>query len=127
MQDESEGQTMATIEREPVRAPELNGAAWLNTDHPLTLAELRGKLVVLDFWTYCCINCMHILPDLRYLEEKYPHDLVIIGIHSPKFANERVNEQLRLAIQRYNIHHPIANDPMLSVWQQYRVHAWPTL
>lgn len=111
-----------------MRAPELpSSLEWINTDAPLTLGELRGKVVLLDFWTYCCINCMHILPDLRYLEEKYSHDLVVIGLHSPKFANERVNEQLALAIGRYDIRHPVANDPMLSVWQQYRVHAWPTL
>ncbi len=76
---------------ESVSAPELDaGLGWLNTDRPLRLGdELRGRVVVLDFWTYCCINCMHILPDLAYLEDKYANEPVtFIGVHSAKFSNE---------------------------------------
>src|SRR5713226_1692659 len=81
------GDSMA---QERVHAPELEGGvAWLNTDRPLTLAALKGKVVLLDFWTYCCINCMHIIPDLKKLEAKYPTQLVVIGVHSAKFPNER--------------------------------------
>ena len=119
---------MATVQREPVRAPELNGAAWLNTDHPLTLADLKGKLVLLDFWTYCCINCMHILPDLKYLEEKYADQpLVVIGVHSAKFENEKDAENIRNAILRYGISHPVVVDVNHRLWNAYTVRGWPTV
>ncbi len=73
-----------------VRAPELRGRGWLNTGgRELTLADLRGKIVLLDFWTFCCINCLHVLDELRPLEEKYGDALVVIGVHSPKFEHER--------------------------------------
>ncbi len=111
-----------------VRAPELPASLeWLNTDGPLRLAEQRGRIVLLDFWTYCCINCLHVLSDLRYLEDKYGDELLVIGIHSPKFPNERVADQVRLAIERHHIRHPVANDPTLSLWRQYAVRAWPSL
>ncbi len=75
-----------------------DGAEWLNADHPLTLEELRGKMVLLDFWTYCCINCMHVIPGLRRLEEKYP-ELVVVGVHSAKFENERVRGLAHLRVR----------------------------
>lgn len=113
--------------RNRVRAPELNGGlGWLNTDHPLSLAELRGRIVLLDFWTYCCINCMHILPDLKALEERYPNELVVIGVHSAKFTNEGQSDNIRQAILRYEIGHPVVNDAQFAIWQQYGVRAWPT-
>ena len=113
--------------RNRVRAPELNGGlGWLNTDHPLSLAELRGRIVLLDFWTYCCINCMHILPDLKALEERYPNELVVIGVHSAKFTNEGQTDTIRQAILRYEIAHPVVNDARFAIWQQYGVRAWPT-
>src|SRR5919206_4870068 len=69
-----------------VRAPELEGGrGWLNTDKPLSIAALRGKVVLLDFWTYGCVNCMHVIPDLKKLEEKYARQLVVVGVHSAKF------------------------------------------
>ena len=119
---------MSGIEEEgPVRAPELAGAvAWLNVDAPLTLKALRGKVVLLDFWTYGCINCVHVLPDLKRLEAKYANELVVIGVHSAKFPNEKVTENLRRIVQRYDIHHPVANDAEMSVWRAYTVRAWPT-
>src|SRR5947209_16406756 len=114
--------------RNRVRAPELNGGlGWLNTEHPLSLAELRGRIVLLDFWTYCCINCMHILPDLKILEERYPNELVVIGVHSAKFTNEGQNDTIRQAILRYEIAHPVVNDAQFAIWHQYGVRAWPTL
>src|SRR5215213_2238119 len=88
---------------------------WLNTGRPLSLRELRGKFVLLDFWTYCCINCMHIIPDLKKLEAKYPNELVVIGVHSAKFKNERESSNIREAILRYEIEHPVANDADMSV------------
>jgi len=111
-----------------IRAPELEGGlGWLNTDKPLTLKQLRGKVVLLDFWTFCCINCMHILPELRKLEDKYPNELVVIGVHSAKFENEKDTSNIREAILRYGIHHPVINDADFKIWQAYTVHAWPTL
>ena len=111
-----------------VNAPDFpEGLQWLNTDRPLSLRELRGKVVLLDFWTYCCINCMHILPDLKKLERKYADALVVIGVHSAKFFTEQETENIRQAILRYDIEHPVVNDNQMLVWQQYAVRAWPTL
>jgi thiol-disulfide isomerase/thioredoxin len=108
-------------------APELAGAkSWLNTAKPLTLAELKGKVVLLDFWTYGCINCIHIIPDLKKLEAKYPNDLVVIGVHSGKFTNERQTENIRKIILRYGLEHPVANDADFKIWEAYGVEAWPT-
>lgn len=111
-----------------VNAPEFPPQLeWLNTDRRLTLRELRGKIVLLDFWTFCCINCMHILPDLKKLEEKYPDELVVIGVHSAKFTNEQDTDQIRQAILRYEIRHPVVNDSDMEVWRNYGVSAWPTV
>jgi thiol-disulfide isomerase/thioredoxin len=109
-------------------APEFpSGLDWLNTGRPLSLAELRGKVVLLDFWTYGCINCMHIIPDLKRLEEKYADELVVIGVHSAKFANEGDSDNIRRIIQRYELEHPVVNDKDFFVWRQYGARAWPTL
>lgn len=111
-----------------VRAPELpQDRIWLNTDHPLALKKLKGRVVVLDFWTYCCINCLHVLPDLKYLENKYKDSLTVIGIHSAKFDQEKDAENIRQAVLRYDIEHPVLVDSNFEVWQQYAVRAWPTL
>jgi DNA-binding beta-propeller fold protein YncE len=111
-----------------ITAPEFpKNAEWLNTDRPITLKELQGKLVLLDFWTYCCINCMHIIPDLKKLEQKYKNELVVIGVHSAKFLTERGTDNIRNAILRYEIEHPVINDKDLQVWDSYSAHAWPTL
>jgi thiol-disulfide isomerase/thioredoxin len=110
-----------------IRAPELKGdRGWLNTDKPLSLAALRGKVVLLDFWTYGCINCMHIIPDLKKLEKKYPNELVVIGVHSAKFENEKDTENIRRIILRYEIEHPIVNDADFAIWKAYDVDSWPT-
>ena len=112
-----------------IHAPELAGAVeWLNVPHPLTLKkDLRGKIVLLDFWTYGCINCMHVLPDLKRLEHKYREELVVVGIHSAKFTNERKSDNIRRIITRYEIEHPVANDADFKIWRAYGVRAWPTL
>jgi thiol-disulfide isomerase/thioredoxin len=122
-----EGFEMRVQERARVRAPELKGdRGWLNTDKPLSLAGLKGKVVLLDFWTYGCINCMHIIPDLKKLEAKYPNELVVIGVHSAKFENEKDTENIRRIILRYEIEHPIVNDADFAIWRSYAVDAWPT-
>lgn len=119
-----EGQTMEG----QLTAPDFpDGLEWLNTERPLSLRELRGKVVLLDFWTYCCINCMHILPDLKRLERKYANELVVIGVHSAKFFTEQETENIRQAILRYEIEHPVVNDNQMVIWSQYAVRAWPTL
>lgn len=111
-----------------VRAPEFpKSKIWFNTDHPLSISELKGRVVLLDFWTYCCINCLHILPDLKYLERKYKDSLTVIGVHSAKFDNEKEAENIRQAILRYDIEHPVVVDSNFDIWQQYTVRAWPTL
>ncbi|GGJ89198.1 hypothetical protein GCM10010123_18480 [Pilimelia anulata] len=111
-----------------VRAPELRGRAWLNTGgRRLSLADLRGRIVVLDFWTFCCVNCLHVLDELRPLEQKYADVLVVIGVHSPKFEHERDPAAVAAAVERYAVHHPVLDDPDLITWGRYAARAWPTL
>ncbi|MFJ7042098.1 thioredoxin-like domain-containing protein [Streptomyces sp. NPDC101112] len=112
-----------------VRAPELTGkGGWLNTGGTqYTLADLRGKIVLLDFWTFCCINCLHVLDELRELEEKHRDTVVVIGVHSPKFAHEAEHAAVVDAVERYGVEHPVLDDPELATWKQYAVRAWPTL
>jgi DNA-binding beta-propeller fold protein YncE len=110
-----------------VNAPDFpRGLQWLNTDHPISLKELRGKVVLLDFWTFCCINCMHVIPDLKKLEEKYGSALVVIGVHSAKFTTEQGTKNIREVILRYGIAHPVINDKDFEVWNSYTANAWPT-
>jgi thiol-disulfide isomerase/thioredoxin len=110
-----------------VRAPELTGRGWLNTAAPLSLRDLRGRFVLLDFWTFCCINCLHVLDELRPIEEEYADELVVIGVHSPKFVHEADPAALAAAVERYGVHHPVLDDPELTTWQAYTARAWPTL
>ncbi|XP_017854572.2 NHL repeat-containing protein 2 [Drosophila busckii] len=102
---------------------------WFNVSRPLTLAGLRGKIVVLDFFTYCCINCMHVLPELRALEERFPVEsgLVVVGVHSPKFENERTAANILSAAQRYGIQHPIVNDSRSALWRSLGIRCWPSI
>jgi thiol-disulfide isomerase/thioredoxin len=111
-----------------VRASELVGRNWLNTGgKSLDLEALRGKIVLLDFWTFCCINCLHVLDELRPLEAKYSDVLVTVGVHSPKFEHEADPVALAAAVERYEIHHPVLDDPELDTWKAYTARAWPTL
>ncbi|HEY2249521.1 MAG TPA: thioredoxin-like domain-containing protein [Planctomycetaceae bacterium] len=110
------------------KAPDLDGGnGWLNTAGEISLKDLRGKVVLLDFWTFCCINCMHVLPDLAYLEKKYDKQLVVIGVHSAKFSNEKETENIRRAIMRYEISHPVINDSDMTLWRKFGVSSWPSL
>ncbi|MGY0485593.1 NHL domain-containing thioredoxin family protein [Streptomyces sp. WG-D5] len=118
-----------TARRARVRAPELVGkGGWLNTGGTgYTLADLRGRIVILDFWTFCCINCLHVLDELRELEEKHRDTVVIVGVHSPKFVHEAEHGAVVDAVERYGVEHPVLDDPELVTWKQYAVRAWPTL
>jgi thiol-disulfide isomerase/thioredoxin/sugar lactone lactonase YvrE len=116
------------VNRTPrVRAPELVGRGWLNTDGPVALRDLRGRFVLLDFWTFCCVNCLHVLDELRPVEKRYADELVVIGVHSPKFVHEADPVALAAAVERYSVHHPVLDDPELVTWQAYTARAWPTL
>jgi thiol-disulfide isomerase/thioredoxin len=111
-----------------VRAPELSGRGWLNTGgRALRLADLRGRFVLLDFWTFCCVNCLHVIDEMRPLEEKYADVLVTIGVHSPKFEHEADPDALAAAVERYAVTHPVLDDPDLVTWRAYTARAWPTL
>ncbi len=111
-----------------VNAPDFpQNLEWLNVAKPLSIKDLRGKVVLLDFWTYCCINCIHIIPDLKKLEAKYANELVVIGVHSAKFSNEGIAENIREAVVRYEIEHPVVNDKDFVVWDAYTARSWPTL
>ena len=119
---------MTDLSSPRLRAPELVGRRWINTGgKDLSLQDLRGKIVLLDFWTFCCINCLHVLDELREIEEKYHDELVVIGVHSPKFEFERTVEAVDQAVERYQVEHIVLDDPDLVTWQAYTARAWPTL
>lgn len=100
---------------------------WLNVSRPLTAEDLKGRIILVDFWTYCCINCMHVFPDLKALEEEFGEDLTVIGVHSAKFENEKDQENIRAAVLRHDIKHPVVNDDDFKIWGLFEVRAWPTL
>src|SRR5262245_3276540 len=124
----STGSTAVPDLAEPAQQPPRPGApardggiAWLNTSRPISMKHLRRKVLILDFWTYCCINCIHTLPDLAKLEKKYANQLVVIGVHSAKFENEKDAEHIRKAILRYEISHPVVNDSEMKIWRAFKV------
>jgi len=111
-----------------VPAPPLPANAdWINTAGPVDLRDLRGKFVVLDFWTYCCINCMHLLPELKKLEHAFPKNVVVIGVHSAKFQTEEETQNIKDAVLRYEIEHPVVNDANHAIWNRFGVQSWPTV
>lgn len=112
----------------PVAAPEFpSGHTWFNVPEPLTMRELRGKAVLLDFWTLGCINCQHIVPDLKKLEAEFGDALVVIGVHSGKYDREHADQSIRDAIRKYGLRHPVVNDPDFVIWNTFGAHAWPTV
>ncbi|RVT46788.1 redoxin domain-containing protein [Rheinheimera sediminis] len=102
------------------------GLPWLNVTQPLTMQQLKGKVVLLDFWTYGCVNCIHVIPDLHKLEQKYGHQLAVISVHSPKFENEKQLSTLTSIVRRYGMQHAVVNDVEFQLWRSYAVRAWPT-
>ena len=123
---EAEGETPSYAGTQP--APEFApGLTWFNVQAPLTLAELRGKIVLLDFWTQGCINCQHIIPDLKRLEAEYGDQLVVIGVHSGKYSEEQDDAAVQEAIDRFQLEHPVVNDPDFIVWRNWGARAWPTI
>ncbi len=100
---------------------------WLNVTRPLSEADMKGRLVLLDFWTYGCVNCMQIIPDLKNLETKFGDNLLIIGVHSAKFKGEQANARILSAAKRFGLEHPVINDSDFAVWKSFQVEAWPTL
>jgi thiol-disulfide isomerase/thioredoxin len=111
-----------------VRAPELpERLEWLNVQTPPTLADLRGRFVLLDFWTSSCVNCLHVLEDLAQLERLFPEELVVVGVHGAKYENEASLEAVRRAVLRHGVTHPVVHDPELRHWSEHAVRARPTL
>lgn len=104
------------------------GLDWINTGGAeVALADLRGKLVLLDFWTYGCVNCLHVIPDLRRLQQNHGDALVVVGVHSAKFENEGRTANIRKVAERYGRDEPIVNDHGFDIWRAYHVRAWPTM
>jgi sugar lactone lactonase YvrE len=118
----------AKLTEQRILAPELpESLDWVNTRSPVRLAGQRGRVVLLNFWTYSSVNCLKSLEELAYLEKRFQDKLTVISIHCPKFTNEGVRENLVHAINRHYIRHPVANDPEYTVWQQYGIKAWPSI
>src|SRR5271157_1434118 len=109
-----------------VRAKEFQGiSAWINSK-PLTLEKLRGKAVLLDFWTFNCINCIRTLPYLSKWHEKYAKNgLIIIGIHTPEFDFEKNAEDVKRAVKKFGIGYPVALDNDMKTWSAYDNQYWP--
>jgi sugar lactone lactonase YvrE len=115
------------MERVRVRAPELEGeGGWIGVDE-LSLAQLRGKVVLLDFWTLACVNCQRVVEELRGLERRFADVLAVVGVHSPKFPHEHEHAAVRAAVARHRLEHPVLDDPAMTTWDAYAVRAWPTL
>ncbi len=104
-----------------------SGLEWFNVSTAPRLQDLKGKVVLLDFWTLGCINCQHIVPDLKQLEAEFPEALVVIGVHSGKYATEHDGESIREASRRLGLTHAVVNDPDFDFWNAYGANAWPTV
>jgi len=110
----------------PTPAPNFAGIEkWLNSD-PLTIQQLQGKVVLVDFWTYTCINCIHTLPYVTSWYDKYKDQgLVVVGVHTPEYPFERSTANVKDAIKRFNIHYPVAQDNRYATWEAYNNQYWP--
>jgi thiol-disulfide isomerase/thioredoxin len=109
-------------------APELENSVWINTPRPLRLKDLRGKVVLLEMWTFGCINCQHVLPALKDWQQKYASQgLVIIGNHFPEFDYEKDLTNLKAAVKTDGIVYPVAQDNDGKTWSAYQNQYWPSL
>lgn len=108
------------------KAPELAGIkAWLNSE-PLSVEKLKGKVILVDFWTYSCINCIRTLPYLNAWHEKYAgKGLIIIGVHTPEFEFEKDYNNVKSAVEKYGIKYPVAQDNDYATWRAYKNNYWP--
>lgn len=126
--DRSAGESLAEgVAGSEAAPPFPEGLTWFNVAEPVALEDLRGKMVLLDFWTLGCINCQHIVPDLERLEAEFADSLVVIGVHSGKYDTEHADDSVRESIERLGISHPVVNDPDFAFWNAYGARAWPTL
>ncbi len=108
-------------------APELTNQTWFNADKPLRLADLRGQVVLVDFWTFDCYNCLNVLPYLKAWHRQYNQaGLTVIGVHSPEFDHEREMANVKAAIQRLDIPYPVTLDNDFTTWRAYSNRYWPT-
>src|SRR6185369_16296143 len=112
---------------ESANAPELATGDWINSE-PLKLGELRGRVVLIEFWTFGCYNCRNTLPSVKGWDDRYREKgLTVIGVHSPEFDEERNIENLRRAVSSLGIRYPIVTDNDYKTWTAYKVEAWPTV
>jgi thiol-disulfide isomerase/thioredoxin len=119
-------QTLVTETKAPV-APEISGGQWINSE-PLTLQSLRGRVVLIEFWTFACYNCRNTLPTVKMWDSRYrDKGLTIIGVHTPELDIERNIGSLRQEIAELGIKYPVVTDNHYATWTAYKVEAWPTL
>jgi len=125
----SGSKSLVNLKDSGMKAPEFpKSTRWLNSEEGVTMAKLKGKVVVLDFWTYCCINCLHALPALKKIEEHYENKpIAVLGIHSGKFDQEKNDDKVKAAIDKYQVKHPVAMDDDYRIWDEWAVRAWPTI
>jgi len=100
---------------------------WFNLSENLKPKDLKNRVILLDFWTYACVNCLHMIPEIKKLEEEFGDKLTVIGVHSGKFDNEKLSQNIKNAVIKYDISHPVVNDANLVTWNHFKVNAWPTL
>ena len=109
-------------------APEFKGINhWINSE-PLTMEQLRGKVVLVEFWTYSCINCIHVLPHVKQWHQRYKDQgLVVVGVHTPEYGYEKILGNVQSAVKRFDIEYPVAQDNGYKTWNAYGNRYWPAL
>jgi thiol-disulfide isomerase/thioredoxin len=104
-----------------------NEKRWLNLSRPLTQEDIKDRVILLDFWTYACVNCQHMIPEVKKLEKEFGNKLMVIGVHSGKFDNEKDFESIKKAVLKGGIEHAIVNDDEFKIWNNFKIQAWPSL